>query len=134
MRPDVQYPHLADTPISHLPFSPGVVAGGLLFVSGQASVDPQGNIVSDTFEGEFRRSLDNVKKILHAAGCEISDVVQTRNYVRDSEDLPQFNHLYREYFRAPFPARTTIVNCLPASLKYEIEVVAIVPTQGTPNV
>jgi 2-iminobutanoate/2-iminopropanoate deaminase len=90
--------------------------------------------VSDTFEGEFRRSLDNVKKILHAAGCEISDVVQTRNYVRDSEDLPQFNHLYREYFRAPFPARTTIVNCLPASLKYEIEVVAIVPTQGTTNV
>jgi 2-iminobutanoate/2-iminopropanoate deaminase len=132
MRPDVHYPQLADTPVSHLPFSPGVVAGGLLFVSGQASVDAQGKIVSDTFEGEFRRSLDNVRKILHAAGCELSDVVQTRNYVRDSEDLPQFNQLYREHFHAPFPARTTIVNCLPASLKYEIEMVATVPAKESP--
>jgi 2-iminobutanoate/2-iminopropanoate deaminase len=127
MRPDVRYPQLADTPVSHLPFSPGVIAGGLLFVSGQASVDAQGNIVPDTFEGEFRRALDNVTKILHAAGSELSDVVQTRNYVRDPQDLAAFNQLYREYFRAPFPARTTIVNCLPESLRYEIEVVATAP-------
>ncbi len=130
MRPDVRYPQLADTPVSHLPFSPGVIAGGLLFVSGQASVDAQGNIVPDTFEGEFRRALDNVTKILHAAGSELSDVVQTRNYVRDPQDLAAFNQLYREYFRAPFPARTTIVNCLPESLRYEIEVVATVPAMN----
>lgn len=128
MRSEVRYPQLADTPVSHLPFSPGVIAGGLLFVSGQASVDAQGNIVPDSFEGEFRRALDNVKKVLHAAGSELSDVVQTRNYVRDAADLPQFNQLYREYFHPPFPARTTITNCLPPSLRYEIEVVATVPT------
>jgi 2-iminobutanoate/2-iminopropanoate deaminase len=90
-------------------------------------VDAQGNIVSGTFEEEFRRSMDNVEKVLRAAGSHLSDVIQTRNYVRDPKDLPLFNQLYREYFRSPFPARTTIVNCLPESLKYEVEVVATVP-------
>jgi 2-iminobutanoate/2-iminopropanoate deaminase len=123
--PLVSYPRLADTPTSHLPFSPCVIVGDLILVSGQASVDPQGNIISDTFEGEFRRSIENVRKVLEAAGSDLAHVVQTRNYVRDSEDLPLYNHLYGEYFPQPSPARTTITNCLPPSLKYEVEVVAV---------
>ena len=123
--PLVTYPRLPDTPVSSLPFSPAVVVGDLIFVSGQASVDVQGNIVSDTFEGEFRRSIENVRRVLEAAGSDLAHVVQTRNYVRDAADLPLFNQLYREYFSAPFPARTTITNCLPPSLRYEIEAVAV---------
>lgn len=126
---EVRYPLLPNTPVSHLPFSPAVVAGGLIFVSGQASVDASGNIVRDSFEGEFRRSLENVKRVLEAAGSDLQHVVQTRNYVQNTEDLPLFNQLYREYFSAPFPARTTIVNCLGAALLYEIEVVAV-PAQA----
>lgn len=123
--PLVSYPQLPDTPTSHLPFSPSVVVGDLIFVSGQASVDLQGNIVSDTFEGEFRRSIDNVRRVLEAAGSDLAHVVQTRNYVRDPEDLPLYNQLYRESFPAPCPARTTITHCLPPSLRYEVEVVAV---------
>jgi 2-iminobutanoate/2-iminopropanoate deaminase len=81
--------------------------------------------VSDTFEGEFRRSVENMRKVLQAAGSDLAHVVQTRNYVRDAEELPLFNRLYREYFSAPFPVRTTITNCLPPSLRYEIECVAV---------
>lgn len=123
----VSHPLLPDTPTSHLPFSPCVVVGDIVFVSGQASVDAQGQIVQDSFEGEFRRSLDNIRKVLAAAGCGLEHVVQTRNYVRDATDLPEFNRLYRETFSAPYPARTTITNCLPPTLKYEIEVVAVHP-------
>ena len=123
--PLVSYPRLPDTPVSSLPFSPAVVVGDLIFVSGQASVDEKGNIVSDTFEGEFRRSVENVRRVLEAAGSDLAHVVQTRNYVRDAEEVPLFNQLYREYFSAPFPARTTITNCLSAALKYEIECVAV---------
>lgn len=126
--PRVFHPQLPDTPTSHLPFSPCVVVGDLVFVSGQASVDAQGQIVQDSFEGEFRRSLDNIRKVLAAAGCGLEHVVQTRNYVRDAADLAEFNRLYRETFAAPYPARTTITNCLPPTLKYEIEVVAVRPT------
>lgn len=101
------------------------MVGELIFVSGQASVDQQGNIISDTFEGEFRRSIENVRKVLLAAGSDLAHVVQTRNYVRDDADLPLYNQLYREYFPQPSPARTTITNCLPPNLKYEVEAIAV---------
>lgn len=123
--PLVSYPKNPDTPTSHLPFSPAVVVGDLIFVSGQASVDAAGKIVGDTFEGEFRRSVENLRKVLEAAGSDLAHVVQTRNYVGDAADVPRYNELYREYFSAPFPARTTITNCLPPSLRYEIEAVAV---------
>jgi len=122
----IQYPKKPDTPVSHLPFSPVVRVGDLLFVSGQASVDATGKIVSDTFDGEVRRSMENMKKILEDAGSDMQHVVQTRNYVRDSEMVPRYNELYREYFSAPYPARTTITNCLSSALKYEVECIAVV--------
>ena len=126
-RSDISYPTAADTPVSHLPFSPVVVVGNLVLVSGQASVDETGKIVGDSFEGEFRRSIDNVRRVLAAADCDLRHVVQTRNYVRDNDDLPLFNRLYAEVFSKPYPARTTIVNCLGPLLRYEIEVVAVRP-------
>ena len=123
--PSVTYPREADTPVSSLPFSPSVCFGDLIFISGQASVDATGKIVEDTFEGEFRRSIENVAKVLEAAGSDLQHVIQTRNYVRDATDVVIYNQLYREYFSEPYPARTTITNCLPPTLRYEIEVVAV---------
>ena len=122
----IEYPSAPDTPRSHLPFSPATKVGDLIFVSGQASVDATGKIVSGTFEEEMRRSIENLRKVLETAGSDLAHVVQTRNYVRDAEDVALFNKIYTEYFSAPFPARTTITNCLPAALRYEIECVAVV--------
>ena len=126
MKTEVTYPREKDTPVSHLPFSPCVRVGNLVFVSGQASVDATGQIISDTFENEFRRSVENLRKVLQAAGCDLKDVVQTRNYIRDSANGPRYQELYREYFKDPLPARTTIINCLPPTLHYEIECIAVV--------
>ena len=71
----ISYPKAADTPVSHLPFSPAVQVGELIFVSGQASVDATGKIIPDTFEGEFRRSIENVRRVLEAAGSDLAHVV-----------------------------------------------------------
>jgi len=128
MHPSVSYPRLPDTPVSHLPFSPAVQVGNMVFVSGQASVDATGKIVSDTFEGEFRRSVENLRKVLQSAGADLADVVQTRNYVRDADDVPLFNRLYKEYFSAPYPARTTITGCLSPALRFELECIAVTGT------
>ncbi len=125
MKFEPEYPALDDTPRSHLPFSPCVKVGPFVFVSGQASVDATGKIVTDSLEGEVRRSIENLRAVLKAVDCDLSDVVQTRNYVRDADDVPEFNRLYREYFKAPFPARTTITGCL-KGLRYEIECIAVV--------
>jgi 2-iminobutanoate/2-iminopropanoate deaminase len=122
----IEYLSSPDMPTSHLPFSPAVRVGELLFVSGQASVDRSGAIIAGTFEQEMRRSLENLSAILSAAGSSLSQVVQTRNYVRDASDLAAFNRIYRDYFQAPYPARTTITNCLNEQLRYEIDCVAAV--------
>ncbi|MBE35654.1 MAG: reactive intermediate/imine deaminase [Opitutaceae bacterium] len=123
--PIVSYPRDESTPISHLPFSPAVRVGDLIFVSGQASVDKTGKIIPGTFEEEFRRSVENLRDVLVSAGSDLAHVVQTRNYIRDSADSPLFNKLYAEYFSAPLPARTTISHCLPPILNFEMECVAV---------
>ncbi len=123
--PSVSYPKEAGTPVSHLPFSPAVRVGDLIFVSGQASVDPKGKIISESFDGEVRRSIENLRKVLETAGSDLAHVVQTRNYVRDPANVARFNEIYREYFSDPYPARTTITHCLPDILHFEIECVAV---------
>ena len=113
-------------PKSHLPFSPAIQAGDYLFVSGQASVDQEGNIVNGSFREECKRSFENVRSILAAAGLDFSNVVQVRNYVGTQEYLTEFNEIYREYFSPPYPARTTIMGCLGTLLKFEVDVVAYI--------
>jgi 2-iminobutanoate/2-iminopropanoate deaminase len=114
-----------DVPKSNLPFSPAIRAGDFVFVSGQASVDNDGNIVPDTFENEMRRSFLNLTRILAAAGLTLRHVVQLRSYVNDPDDLPAYNRIYKEYFQPPYPARTTIVRCM-GKLKYEVDVIAYI--------
>jgi 2-iminobutanoate/2-iminopropanoate deaminase len=122
----IEYPAKADAPHSHLPFSPATKVGDLLFISGQASVDKTGKIISDSFEGEMRRSIENLREVLESCGSDLAHVVQTRNYVRDAADNAEYNRIYAEIFSAPFPARTTITNCLSPALRYEIEAIAVV--------
>lgn len=105
-------------------FRPFVRAGDLVFVSGQASVDEDGQIVPGTFEQEMRRSIENVERVLAHAGLDLWDVVKVGCYVQDPADIPEFNRIYPEYFREPRPARTTITGCLGDRIKFEIDVVA----------
>jgi 2-iminobutanoate/2-iminopropanoate deaminase len=109
-----------------LPFSAATRVGNLLFVSGQASVDENGAIVKDTFEGEFRRSMEGLRRVLRAAGSDLDQVVRVCGYVRDQANLREYNILYREYFKEPYPARSTLTNCLPDTLQFEIDCVATV--------
>ena len=112
-------------PQSHLPFSPAIQSGDHVFISGQASVDTEGKIVSGTFEEECRRSFQNLKTILEAAGLGFKDVVQVRNYVGKQEYLASFNAIYKEFFTAPYPARTTLIGCLGDLLKFEVDAIAL---------
>ncbi|GAB5561065.1 MAG: RidA family protein [Synoicihabitans sp.] len=126
--PAVSYPRNADTPVSHLPFSPAVQVGDVIYVSGQASVDKTGQIITDTFEGEVRRSIENLRAVLESAGSDLAHVVKTHNYVRDPDDVAKFNEIYQEYFSAPYPARTTVANCLGKNLKFEMDCIAVPKT------
>lgn len=112
---------------SNLPFSPGIIAGDVLFVSGQASVDREdGHIITDSFEGEVRRSIENMQAILEAAELSLDHVVNCRCYVAREEDVAAHNAIYAEYFAEPRPTRSTLVGVLGSRLKYEIDCFAYV--------
>src|SRR4051812_41341572 len=116
-------------PITHQPvppgskqsFSPAVTAGDFVFVSGQASVDENGQIVHDSFDAEMRRSFANIERILRVEGLSLKDVVQVRSYVASQGDLGEYNQIYRELFEEPRPARTTLIGCLGTVVKYEVD-------------
>lgn len=110
---------------SHLPFSPGIIAGDFMYVSGQASVDARtGAIIAEDFESEMRRSIDNLRAILEAGGLSLDHVINVRSYVASEDDLALYNRIYPEYFSQPAPTRSTIVGVLGTKLKFELDCVA----------
>lgn len=122
----LQYPTAPDMPRSHLPFSPVVRVGNLLFVSGQASVDKTGQIIDDSFEGEMTRAIRNMEEILKYSGSGLHLVVKTTNYLADPSYRQEYNDLYPRFFSQPYPARTTVSKGLSGTLKYEVDCIAVV--------
>jgi 2-iminobutanoate/2-iminopropanoate deaminase len=100
--------------------------GDQIFVAGHGAVNEKGEFVSDTFEGQFRYTMETLRKTLQDAGVDFENVAMVRGYVNDPANLPLYNRLYREYFSEPYPARTTLTNCLPPGLEFEIDCVAVV--------
>lgn len=111
------------------PYSHAVVAGGLLFVSGQGPMARDGSgPVRGTFEEEARRTLDNLQAIIEDAGATLMDVVKTTVFLADMDRFKTFNTIYAEYFPSNPPARTCIqAGRLPGDIQVEIEAIALLP-------
>ncbi len=108
-------------------YSDGVIMGGLLFISGQASVDFEtSTFVLGTIEEETRRTLDNIQAILAAAGASMEKVVKCTVHLADIADFDRYNAVYSQYFPGVKPARTTVQSVLAEDIKVEIDCIAIV--------
>jgi reactive intermediate/imine deaminase len=112
---------------AHLPLSPAVRAGDLVYVSGQVPTDQSGNVVEGGIDAQTRQVLENVKAALALAGCTLSDVVKTLVILADAHDFAAFNKVYASYFPESPPARTTLEAQLMIDIKVEIEAVAYKP-------
>lgn len=109
-------------------YSDGRVAGGFLFVSGQASVDfASSKFVLGSIEDETQRTLDNIKAIVEAAGATMSDVVKTTVHLKDIADFSRFNTVYAAYFLGVRPARTTVQSVLGEGISVEIDCIVKLP-------
>jgi 2-iminobutanoate/2-iminopropanoate deaminase len=108
-------------------YSHAVAAGGLVYVSGQLPIAPDGRKLNDApFEEQARQVLDNVAHALTAAGSGVDRLVQVRVYVTDIGSWPAFNTLYAAWAGAARPARAVVpVPQLHYGFKIEVEVVAL---------
>lgn len=115
-----------NAPLAIGPYSQAVQAGGLLFVSGQISIDPAtGKVIAGTVGEQTAIILENMKAILAAAGLGLDSVVKTTVYLRDLSSFEDINKVYGRYFNMPYPARATIeVSYLPKGVAVEIDAIA----------
>ena len=105
-------------------YSQAIVADGFIFVAGQACVNPRTNEYEfGDIQSETRRTLQNIRAILEAAGSSLKDVVRVGVFLADMNDFAAMNEVYKQFFTEDQPARTTVGAQLP-KIKIEIDCIA----------
>ena len=95
-----------------------------VFTSGQIGRDPDGTIPAE-FGDQMRSALASLSRHLEAGGASLETVVKTTVFLTRREDFAEMNEIYAQYFKEPWPARSTIVtDMVRAELVFEIEAIA----------
>ena len=98
-----------DSPPPLAPYSPGIRAGNVVYVSGTLAIDKEGKTVGvGDAARQTRQVLENISEVLAAAGCSMKDVVFNAIFLKDLSDYGSMNSVYREYFPDEPPARYCI--------------------------
>ena len=107
------------------PYSPGIDAGDMLYVSGQGARAADGSL-ADGIAAQTRQALRNVKAVLEAGGVTPQHVVAVQFYLDDVKNLPEADKVYREFFPKDAPARVVVgVSRMPTGTPVEINAVAV---------
>ncbi len=111
---------------NQIPFSPGILVGDTLYVSGEIGADLKTRAIPADFEAEVRNCLQNIGLILKAAGMDYSNVVSAQVFLTDMSRFQEMNRVYAGIIQAPRPARVTVgVNALAVpNAHIEITVIA----------
>lgn len=125
MAKNVVFSPAAPAPIG--PYSQGIQAGNLLFVSGQIAIQQSsGNLVTNSIEEEAHQVMKNLGEVLTAAQFSYSHIVKTTIFLKDMDNFPKVNAVYGSYFSADPPARETVeVSRLPKDVNVEISCIAV---------
>jgi 2-iminobutanoate/2-iminopropanoate deaminase len=108
------------------PYSQAMEAAGLLFCSGQVSIDPSsGNVITTDVKAQTEQVMKNLEAVLKAGGVSFKNVVKTTIFLTDMKDFATVNEIYGRFFPSEAPARSTIaVAGLPKGVNVEIEMIA----------
>jgi 2-iminobutanoate/2-iminopropanoate deaminase len=117
----------APAPFQGAPYSQAVKAGGLVFVSGQLSLEPgQAELRTGTIQEQTEQVFANLRAILEAAGSGLDRLVKTTVFLQDLEDFQGMNEVYAKHVGDRPPARSTVeVARLPSGALVEIEAIAL---------
>jgi len=118
-----------DSVMKALPFSEAVQVGNLLYLSGQIGVLPGTTTLAQGGIGpESRQALENIRAVLGRHGASLKDVVKCTVFLADMGEWAAFNVVYREFFAAPYPARSALGSSgLAFKARVEVECIAVVP-------
>ena len=116
-----------NAPAAICPYSQAIEANGTVYVSGQLGIDPStGSFAEGGAVAQARQSLTNISNILKEAGMSMKNVVKVTVLLADINDFAAVNEIYKDFFEAPFPARSAFaVAALPKGGKIEIEAIAV---------
>jgi len=119
------YTENAPEPIG--PYSQAVLAGNMLFISGQIPIDPVSNqLITGSIADEARQVMKNLEALLKSSGFLFEDVVKTTIFLSNMNHFAEVNEIYGSYFSANFPARETVaVLGLPKNVNVEISLIAV---------
>ncbi len=111
------------------PYSQAVRAGNTIYLSGQTPLDPAtGELVEGDIAAQARRVFDNLQAVCEAAGSSFADIVRVGIYLTDLANFAAVNGVMKEYFRQPYPARSTIgVRELPRGAQVEVDAILVLP-------
>lgn len=110
-----------------LSLSKAVRAGDFVYLTGQVPRQGDQPMTTGTIEEQTRAALDEIKRTLAEANCELADVVKAMVWLREAADFPGFNAVFAEYFPVEPPARSAVLGQLLVDVRVEIEVVAYRP-------
>ncbi|HOX70498.1 MAG TPA: RidA family protein [Dokdonella sp.] len=119
--------HSEQAPKAIGPYSQAVQVGNTLYLSGQTPIDPAtGELVPGDIGVQARQVFENLSAVLAAAGVGFDQVVRVGIYLTDLGNFAAVNEVMKQYFREPYPARSTIgVAALPKAAQVEIDLVAV---------
>ena len=111
------------------PYSQAIVAGGFVFCSGTAGIEPTTGAIPEGVEAQTEQALANLRSVLEAAGASMNDLVKTTIFYSNVEDFPTLNEIYGRHMPTPPPARSAPANVmLPRGLLISIDAIAVLPT------
>ena len=116
-------------PYFGFPYSPGILVGDTLYISGHLGRDPETTeLVDGGIQAETRQIMANIQGVLSAAGRTLEDGVTVTALITDINAFPQFNEVYREFFPEDPPARATVqVAALNVGAEVELQMIAVRP-------
>ncbi len=120
--------HPECSPIPAGPYTPALIAGGFVFVSGQTPERPgTDQMVEGDIKVQTKQVMENIQNILAAAGCTMDDVVKVHGCLVNMGDFAGYNEVYQQFFCKPYPARTTVECGVAGDCLVEVDVVALLP-------
>ena len=117
--------HTEHAPAAIGPYSQAMRCGNIVFLSGAIPLDPAtGDIVDGDFATQVRRAFDNLKAVCEASGGDLSRIARLGLYLTDLSNFATVNTVMTEYFKAPYPARSTVeVSGLPKGVQFEVDAI-----------